>query len=65
MLGRVKIQVSWPKKSILAENTLENTIINVFEILHLKKIIILLWYGGRLVHSRLIKCLFRTDLTSL
>ena len=26
----LKIQVNWPKQSILAENTLENTKINVF-----------------------------------
>ena len=32
MRGPVKIQVSWPKKSILAENTLENAKINAFEI---------------------------------
>ena len=32
MRGLLKIQVNWPKKSILAENTLENTKINVFEI---------------------------------
>ena len=31
MRGPVKIHVSWPKKSMLAENTLENTQINVFE----------------------------------
>ena len=32
MRGLLKIQVNWPKKSILADNTLENTKINVFEI---------------------------------
>ena len=32
MRGPLKIQVNWPKKSILAENTLENTKINVLEI---------------------------------
>ena len=32
MRGPLKSQVNWPKKSILAENTLENTKINVFEI---------------------------------
>ena len=30
--GTLKIQVDLPKKSILAENTIENTKINVFEI---------------------------------
>ena len=32
MSGPLKIQVNWPKQSILAENTLENAKINVFEI---------------------------------
>ena len=32
MRGPVKIQVIWHKKSILSENTLENTKIKVFEI---------------------------------
>ena len=32
MRGPLKIQVNWPKKSIVAENSLENTKKNVFEI---------------------------------
>ena len=32
MRGPLKIQVNWPEKSLLVENTLENTKINVFEI---------------------------------
>ena len=33
MRGLFKIQVNWPKKSILAENTLENTKIRLLAIL--------------------------------
>ena len=32
MRGPLKIQVNWHKKSIVAENTLENTKMNMFEI---------------------------------
>ena len=56
----------WARANGLVEN-INKTLKKAIQAacLHLKKIIILLWYGGRIVHSRLIKGLFRTDLTSL